>query len=236
MKLVVDARVIISALIADVNTRELIGTFEPDLLTPEFVHDKIENDQGLSVEKLDRTRERVAQIIDTTWGTRALEADRGPTETLISRTVREICMSVELPFAPVDAIIRRNAGDLRVSAEAAEELARHVQDRGAALAVTAAKEAAADGRKTLMAHDFDVEDVPDSDDLELPIAPVDRIARLDIDPQYRVSMDARVALASRLEEDADEVAAAAAKLARHAGRRTVKAADVEGYHELAPHF
>ncbi|HKL29999.1 MAG TPA: histone-like protein, partial [Natrialbaceae archaeon] len=44
-------------------------------------------------------------------------------------------MSVELPFAPVDTIIRRNAGDLRVSAEAAEELARRVQHRGAALAI-----------------------------------------------------------------------------------------------------
>ena len=32
-------------------------------------------------------------------------------------------MSVELPFAPVDTIIRRRADDLRVSADAAEELA-----------------------------------------------------------------------------------------------------------------
>jgi len=36
-------------------------------------------------------------------------------------------MSVELPFAPVDGIIRRNAGDLRVSADAAEELARRIK-------------------------------------------------------------------------------------------------------------
>ena len=66
-------------------------------------------------------------------------------------------MSVELPFAPVDAIIRRHAGDLRVSAGAAEELARRIQRHGAALAVDAAAVADADGRKTLMAEDFGVE-------------------------------------------------------------------------------
>ncbi len=49
-------------------------------------------------------------------------------------------MSVELPFAPVDAVIRRNADGLRVSADAAEELARRIQDHGASLAVTAATE------------------------------------------------------------------------------------------------
>ncbi|WP_435196094.1 histone family protein [Natronomonas sp. EA1] len=144
-------------------------------------------------------------------------------------------MSVELPFAPVDTIIRRNAGNLRVSADAAEELARRIQQRGAALAVDAAEQATADGRKTLMAADFDAPDV-DKDDLELPIAPVDRIARLDIDDRYRVSMDARVALAAVLEEYADTVAAAAAILARHAARRTVKAEDIETYFELQPYF
>jgi histone H3/H4 len=144
-------------------------------------------------------------------------------------------MSVELPFAPVDTVIRRNAGDLRVSADAAEELARRIQDRGAALAAEAAQQATADGRKTLMASDFGVNSVPDKDELELPIAPVDRIARLDID-DYRVSMDARIALASVLETYADEVAAAAADLARHADRRTVKAEDVEAYFELQHYF
>ena len=59
-------------------------------------------------------------------------------------------MSVELPFAPVDTVIRRNAGQLRVSAEAAEELARRIQERGAALAAEAAESATADGRKTLI--------------------------------------------------------------------------------------
>jgi histone H3/H4 len=138
-------------------------------------------------------------------------------------------MSVELPFAPVDEIIRRNAGDLRVSADAAEELARRIQRRGATLAVDAAKRATADGRKTLMAADFDTEGAVDRSELTLPVAPVDRIARLDIDDSYRVSTDARVALAAVLEEYADDVAAAAATLARHADRRTVQAEDVETY-------
>ena len=145
-------------------------------------------------------------------------------------------MSVELPFAPVDAVIRRNAGGLRVSAGAAEELARRIQERGATLATTAAEEATRDGRKTLMPSDFGVESVPDKDGLELPVAPVDRIARLDIDDDYRVAMDARVALAAILESFADDVAAAAADLARHADRRTIKAADVETYFELAKYY
>ena len=144
-------------------------------------------------------------------------------------------MSVELPFAPVDTVIRRNAGTLRVSAGAAEELARRIQQRGAELAVDAAERATDDGRKTLMAEDFDIEP-GDKDELELPIAPVDRIARLDIDDRYRVSMDARVALARRLESYADTVASAAAVLARHADRRTVKREDVETYFELAPYY
>lgn len=141
-------------------------------------------------------------------------------------------MSVELPFAPVDTIIRRNAGDLRVSSEAAEELARRIQVHGAALAADAAERAKAEGRKTLMAQDFEVQQVIDKEDLELPIAPVDRIARLEIDDSYRVAMDARVALADILESYADTVAASAAKLARHAGRRTIKAEDIETYFDL----
>ena len=145
-------------------------------------------------------------------------------------------MSVELPFAPVDELIRRNAGGLRVSAGAAEELARRIQQRGATLAIGAADRATADGRKTLMASDFGVEELPDKDDLALPIAPVDRIARLDIDDAYRVAMDARVALASLLEGYADDVAAAAATLARHAERRTIKAEDIEVYYELEQYF
>jgi len=141
-------------------------------------------------------------------------------------------MSVELPFAPVDAIIRRNTASLRVSADAAEELARRVQQHGAALAVEAAETATQDGRKTLMASDFGVQQVVDRADLELPVAPVDRIARLEIDDSYRVSMDARIALADILEDYADNVAAAAVKLAKHADRRTVQADDIEMYFSL----
>ncbi|QLG29292.1 NFYB/HAP3 family transcription factor subunit [Halorarum halophilum] len=141
-------------------------------------------------------------------------------------------MSVELPFAPVDEVIRRNAGDLRVSADAAEELARRIQIRGAELAADAAERADEDGRKTLMPSDFGVEQLVDRADLTLPIAPVDRIARLDIDDTYRVSMDARVALADILEDYADNVAHAAAILAHHADRRTVQAEDIETYFAL----
>ncbi|WP_372910215.1 histone family protein [Salinigranum sp.] len=141
-------------------------------------------------------------------------------------------MSVELPFAPVDSIIRRNAGELRVSADAAEELARRIQEHGASLAVDAAEHATTDGRKTLMAADFDVEQVVDREALELPVAPVDRIARLRIDDRYRVSMEARIALADVLEDYADNVAAAAAILARHADRRTIQAEDIETYFAL----
>ncbi|MEE6211081.1 histone [Salarchaeum sp. III] len=141
-------------------------------------------------------------------------------------------MSVELPFAPVDDIIRRNAGDLRVSADAAEELARRIQDHGATVAAAAAERADEDGRKTLMAADFGVDEVTDRESLVLPVAPVDRIARLDIPDEYRVSEDARLALAARLEKYAADAAEGAVILAEHAGRRTVQAEDVETYFEL----
>lgn len=140
-------------------------------------------------------------------------------------------MSVELPFAPVDTIIRGYAGDLRVSADAAEELARRIQAHGAMLATEAAEHANADGRKTLMAADFGVDALPE-DDLQLPVAPVDRIARLDVDDRFRVSKDARVALATILEEYATDAAQGAVVLAEHAGRRTVQAEDIETYFEL----
>lgn len=143
-------------------------------------------------------------------------------------------MSVELPFAPVDGLIRDNAADLRVSAAAPEVLARHIQDYGAELAVEAAQRADADGRKTLRAVDFGVEEPPGRDALALPIAPVDRIARLRIDGSYQVSEDARLALADRLESYAATIAAGAALLARHADRRTVQAEDIETYVTLAP--
>lgn len=141
-------------------------------------------------------------------------------------------MSVELPFAPVDGIIRDNADGLRVSADATEALAERIESHGAERAVRAAELADTEGRKTLMAEDFGVSAVPAKEDVALPIAPVDRIARLRIDDRYRVSMDARIALASILEEYAHEAAASSTTLARHADRRTVTASDIETYFEL----
>jgi len=64
MKLVIDANVVISALIADSKTRELIVTLDPDLLTPAFVHDEIENYESLIVEKSGMEPDRVAHFID----------------------------------------------------------------------------------------------------------------------------------------------------------------------------
>jgi len=64
MKLVIDANVVISALIADSKTRELIVTLEPDLLTPAFVSDEIENYEDLIVEKSGMEPDRVAEFID----------------------------------------------------------------------------------------------------------------------------------------------------------------------------
>jgi predicted nucleic acid-binding protein len=64
MKLVIDANVVISALIADSKTRELIVTLEPDLVTPAFVHDEVENYEGLIVEKSGMEPDRVAQFIE----------------------------------------------------------------------------------------------------------------------------------------------------------------------------
>jgi predicted nucleic acid-binding protein len=64
MKLVIDANVVISALIADSKTRELIVTIEPEFLTPTFVYDEIENYEDLIVEKSGMEPTRVTQFID----------------------------------------------------------------------------------------------------------------------------------------------------------------------------
>lgn len=64
MKLVVDANVVISALIANSKTRELIVTLEPELLTPEVVHDEIGNYEALIVEKSGMSTDKVRQFID----------------------------------------------------------------------------------------------------------------------------------------------------------------------------
>jgi len=111
-------------------------------------------------------------------------------------------------------------------------VARRIQAHGAELAIDAAERATEDGRKTLMASDFGVEQVISREDLILPVAPIDRIARLRIDDRYRVGVDARIALADILEDYADNVASAAATLARHADRRTVQAEDIETYFAL----
>jgi len=141
-------------------------------------------------------------------------------------------MSVELPYAPVDSLIREAAPDMRVSSGAAEELASRIQDKGASLAVKAAERAKKDGRKTIRASDFDFETRDVSKEcLILPVAPVDRIARLRVD-NYRVRKEARLVLAVNLEDWAKDIADASAKLAKHAGRRTVQREDVQAYFEI----
>ncbi|AXG10579.1 PIN domain-containing protein [Haloplanus rubicundus] len=64
MRLVVDANVVVSALVADSKTRERIVTLDPDLLTPAFVYDEIENYEELIVEKSGMEPDRVAQFVD----------------------------------------------------------------------------------------------------------------------------------------------------------------------------
>ncbi|MEE1117017.1 histone family protein [Methanosphaera sp.] len=60
---------------------------------------------------------------------------------------------------------------------------------------------------------------------ELPIAPIKRL--LKNAGASRISEDAAIKLADVLEEIGEDLARDATKLAKHAGRKTVKAEDIE---------
>ena len=61
---------------------------------------------------------------------------------------------------------------------------------------------------------------------ELPLAPIGRIIK-NADVTMRVSEDAKEALAKVLEQCGEDISRQALLLAKHAGRVTVKASDIE---------
>ncbi|MDY6931525.1 MAG: histone family protein [Halobacteriota archaeon] len=61
--------------------------------------------------------------------------------------------------------------------------------------------------------------------MELPVASVGRIIKNS--GADRVSEDAKMALAKKLEEYGEMVSSEAVKWAKHAGRKTIKAVDIE---------
>lgn len=64
MRIVVDANIILSGLIADSMTRRLLVELEKDLLTPAYVHDEIGNYTDLVVEKSGLTPAAVEDLIE----------------------------------------------------------------------------------------------------------------------------------------------------------------------------
>ena len=61
---------------------------------------------------------------------------------------------------------------------------------------------------------------------ELPIAPIGRIIK-SADANIRISEDAKEALGKVLEQCGEDISKQALLLAKHAGRTTVKAVDIE---------
>jgi predicted nucleic acid-binding protein len=64
MRLVVDANVVMSALIRDGVTRELVVTLDPDLLTPEIIHDEIDAYEDSIVKKSGMAPRDVQQFLE----------------------------------------------------------------------------------------------------------------------------------------------------------------------------
>jgi len=62
--LVVDANIVISALIADAATRQCLVLLDEDFVTPELIHDEIDRHRELIVEKSDLSADRIDRFLD----------------------------------------------------------------------------------------------------------------------------------------------------------------------------